>query len=60
MTREFMVGTVDDKPLLVVVYNKVRYFVDLDNNDVFEDKPGLPKVKDEDVIANVLEQADSQ
>ena len=59
MARNFMVGTLDDKPLLIVDYDEVRYFVSLDDREVFLDEPGLPIIEDEDIIAEVLEKADS-
>jgi hypothetical protein len=58
MPREFMVGTLDDKPLLKVVVDDLTYFLNLDNKIVVEDKPGLPVVTDEDLIRRVLEAAE--
>jgi len=58
MPRKFMVGTLDDKPLLIVVVNETTYFLDLDTKVVFEDKPGLPVVSDPDLIDRVLKAAD--
>ena len=58
MARQFMVGTLDDKPLLIVTVDDVTYFVDLDSKKVLEDKPGLPQVTDENLIKNVLKAAD--
>ena len=54
MTKRYMVGTLDDYPLLVVDLNGVRYFVDERDKKVFLDEKGLPQVKDEDVIKAVL------
>jgi hypothetical protein len=58
MPRSFMVGTLADKPLLIVVVNDVTYFVDLDTKAVLLDAPGLPAVTDETLIKRVLEAAD--
>lgn len=54
MVKEYMVGTVDDKPLLMVTLRGVNYFVDTDSKEVFYDKPKLPLVTDEETIAAVL------
>jgi hypothetical protein len=53
-----MVGTLDDKPLLVIKLDELTYFVDLDTKEVVEDKPGLPPLKDADLIKRVLKAAD--
>ncbi|MBN9398530.1 hypothetical protein J0I05_04965 [Candidatus Saccharibacteria bacterium] len=58
MPREFMIGTLDDKPLLKVVVDDLVYFLDLDTKVVVEDKPGLPVLLDKDLIKRVLEVAD--
>lgn len=58
MPRRYMVGTVSDKPLLIVVVDAVTYFVDLDNKEVFLDVPGLPPVTDVTLIKRVLKAAD--
>ncbi|MDB5160130.1 MAG: hypothetical protein JWO99_393 [Candidatus Saccharibacteria bacterium] len=58
MPRTFMVGTLDDKPLLVIKLDELTYFVDLDTKEVVEDKPGLPPLKDTDLIKRVLKAAD--
>lgn len=58
MPRSFMVGTLDDKPLLIVVVDDVTYFVDLDAKEVFLDVPKLPRVTDEALIQRVLRVAD--
>lgn len=54
MARRFMVGTVDDKPLLIVTLDGLTYFVDLDTMAVFADKPGLPLVADSTIVDRVL------
>ena len=58
MPRKFMVGTVDDKPLLMVKVDDLTFFLDLDTKVVLEDKPGLPVVTDESLIKRVVEAAD--
>lgn len=57
MAKEYMVGTVDDAPLLMVVLNGTQYFVDIDKGEVYLDQPGLPIVKDEATIKAVLANA---
>ena len=57
MPKAWMVGTIDDKPLLIVVCEGVTYFVDLDTKEVFLDVPGLPTVKDKDLVKRVLKAA---
>jgi hypothetical protein len=57
MPRSFMVGTLDDKPLLIVVVDDVTYFVDLDTKEVLLDVPKLPRVTDEALIRRVLKAA---
>jgi hypothetical protein len=57
MPKDYMVGTVDDAPLLMVKLNGTQYFVDVEKGEVFEDEPGLPRVTDEEIIKTVLEQA---
>lgn len=58
MPRSFMVGTLDDKPLLIVVVDDVTYLVDLDTKEVLLDVPGLPPVTDKTLIQRVLRAAD--
>ena len=58
MPRKFMVGTVDDKPLLMVKVDDLTFFLDLDTKVILEDKPGLPVVTDERLIKRVVEAAD--
>lgn len=58
MPREFMVGTLDDKPLLKVVVSDLVYYLDLDTKVILEDKPGLPVLTDKDLIAQVLQAAE--
>lgn len=59
MPRNFMVGTLDDKPLLIVVVDDVTYFVDLDTKEVLLDAPGLPRVTDETLMQRVLKAGDA-
>lgn len=54
MTRHFMVGTLDDMPLLMITVDDEKYLVDLVKKEVFFDTVGIPKVADEAVIAKVL------
>ena len=54
MTKSYMVGTLDDYPLLEVTLNGVRYFVHERDKQVFLDEKGLPQVMNEDVIKAVL------
>jgi hypothetical protein len=54
MAKSYMVGTLDDYPLLKVTLNGIVYFVDERDKKVFLDEKGLPQVKDEDVIKSVL------
>lgn len=58
MPREFMVGTLDDKPLLKVFVDEKLYFLDLDTKVVLEDKPGLPVLTDQGMIDRVLKAAE--
>ena len=53
-----MVGTLDDKPLLVVVVDDTTYFVDLDTKIILQDKPGLPELHDKDLAEHILKAAD--
>lgn len=57
MAKEYMVGTVDDKPLLVVKFKGKQYFVDTDKSEVFRDEPGLPRVTNAEEISAVLAMA---
>jgi len=57
MTRRFMVGTVDDKPLLIVDVDDLTYFLDLDTEVVLADVTGLPEVTDTVLIERVLRAA---
>ena len=57
MARRFMVGTVDDKPLLIVEVDDLTYFLDLDSDVVLADVPGLPRVTDAALIERVLRAA---
>lgn len=51
---EYMVGTVDDKPLKMVTIGSNKYFVDVDKKEVFEDITGLPQVTNKETIEAVL------
>lgn len=55
MAKEYMVGTVDDKPLQIVTFNGTKYFVDIETRKVYLDDKGLPEVKDKDTIVAVLD-----
>lgn len=55
MTKEYMIGTLDDYPLLKVTLKDVNYLVDEKKQEVFLDEKGLPQVKDKDTVAAVLE-----
>lgn len=59
MAREFMVGTVDDTPLLMITVDGAKFLVDLEKKEVFSDIAGIPQVADESVIAKVLKAADA-
>jgi hypothetical protein len=59
MAREFMVGTLDDTPLLMITVDGEKYLVDLGKKEVFSDTVGIPKVTDEAIIAKVLEAAEA-
>lgn len=58
MTRHFMVGTLDDTPLLMIAVDDEKYLVDLVKKEVFSDTKGIPRVTDEIVIAKVLAAAE--
>jgi hypothetical protein len=60
MAKRYMVGTVDDTPLLEVYFESKNYFVDQQKQVVYADETGLPEVKDEDVISSVLEIANNE
>lgn len=51
---EFMIGTLADKPLEKVMRDGVTYFVDRAEKKVYEDKEGLPRVKDKELVEKVL------
>lgn len=55
MTKEYMIGTLDDYPLLKVTLKDVNYLVDGKKQEVFLDEKGLPQVKDKDTVEAVLE-----
>ena len=54
MAKEYMVGTVDDMPLLKVQYDGKDYFVDEAEGVVYSDTRGLPEVKDKGLIKAIL------
>lgn len=54
MARRYMVGTVSDHPLLEVVVDGLKYFLDLDTQEVVADKPGLPQVTDKELVTRIL------
>jgi hypothetical protein len=58
MPRHFMIGTLADMPLLIVVVDDITYFVNLATKEVLLDVPGLPRVTDEILIQRVLKAAD--
>lgn len=57
MSKEYMIGTLDDAPLLKVTLNGTLYFVDVNEKEVFLDEKGLPRVSDVETITAVLEAA---
>ncbi|MNY08365.1 hypothetical protein D3C86_1412150 [compost metagenome] len=59
MAREFMVGTLDDTPLLMIKVDGEKYLVDLGKKVVFFDTSGIPKVLDETIIVKVLKAAET-
>jgi hypothetical protein len=59
MTRQFMVGTLDDTPLLMITVDGAKYLVDLQKKEVFSDTVGIPKVTDKVTVAKVLAAAES-
>ena len=59
MAREFMIGTLDDTPLLMVTVDGAKFLVDLAKKEVFSDTAGIPKVTDAAVIAKVLKAAEA-
>lgn len=60
MVREFMVGTVDDTPLLMIICEGEKFLVDEGKNEVFYDISGIPRVTDEAIIEKVLKAAKSK
>jgi hypothetical protein len=60
MVREFMVGTVDDTPLLMITVDGKKYLVDLEKKEVLYDTAGIPKVTDKEVIVKVLKATENQ
>lgn len=54
MARQFMVGTLDDTPLLMITMDGEKYLVDLSKKEVFSDTVGIPKVTNEVVVTKVL------
>lgn len=59
MTRHFMVGTLDDTPLLMITVDGAKYLVDLSKKEVLSDITGIPKVTDEALVAKVLKAAEA-
>lgn len=59
MTRHFMVGTLDDMPLLMITVDGAKYLVDLVKKEVLYDTKGIPKVTDEALITKVLKAAEA-
>ena len=60
MVRRFMVGTVDDTPLLMITVGRKKYLVDLSTKEVLYDIPGIPRVTDESLAAKVFEAAEAK
>ncbi len=58
MARKWMIGTLDDIPLQIVVVDDVTYFLDRQKKIVFLDDKGLPKVEDENIIEAVIAAAE--
>lgn len=55
MSKEYMIGTLEDKPLEKVVFDSVGYLVDRDGKRVYKDDKGLTRVTDKEVIKAILE-----
>lgn len=60
MPKRYMIGTLADMPLLVVVVEGLTYFVNQDTKEVYEYKPRLPEVTDMDLKKSVLEAAEAE
>jgi len=54
MAKEYMVGTVDDQPLLMITLNGTKYFVDVAKSEVFLDAVGLPRITDDATVTAVI------
>lgn len=59
MGRHFMIGTLDDTPLLMITVDGEKYLVDLLKKIVFSDSKGLPRITDEATVAAVLKASES-
>ena len=57
MSKEYMIGTLADTPLLKVTVGEAVFFVDEAKKRVFMDDKGLTRVKDPEIIEGVLEAA---
>mgnify|MGYP001576237269 CR=1 FL=1 len=55
MSKDYMIGTLADYPLLKVTLNGVDYFVDETKKEVYLDDRGLPKLEDKEIVKSVLE-----
>ena len=51
---DFMIGTLEDKPLEIVEHEGVKYFVDRAEKKVYKDEEKLPQVKDKELVKKVL------
>lgn len=58
MARKWMIGTLDDMPLQIVVVDDVTYFLDRQKKIVYLDDKGLPRVEDEKVVEAVIAAAE--
>lgn len=58
MAKSYMIGTLDDTPLQIVVVDDVTYFLDKQKKIVFLDDRGLPRVEDEKVVEAVIAAAE--
>lgn len=52
---DFMIGTLEDKPLEIVEHEGVKYFVDREGKRVYKDEEKLPRVTDKELIKAILE-----
>lgn len=58
MTKAFMIGTLDDTPMRKISVNGKNYLVDVENQEVFLDDVGLPRVTDDATTQAVLKAAE--